>query len=160
MIKTIHEYDVKNIVFQPLYPETLLSKKLELSKEDREEFSVKVKEGLKLAKQLEITTNLEDFLFGNKFEATSSSPPCFLPWYYMCIQVNGKATPCPVPLISENAREKTLSEIWFGKKFNKFRKYLMEGKKPSDRCERCCGATMFETKKIKEMLNSFGTIFK
>ena len=64
--------------------------------------------------------------------------PCFLPWYTMNIDAVGNVTPCcNISSVGENMREKSLKEIWFGKRFDEIRKRMLRKDLP-DACSRCC----------------------
>lgn len=82
-------------------------------------------------------SNLYDYYFTNKI---ISKKKCVVPWSVFQIQSNGDCivmTRC-FDLVMGNILNQSFKEIWFGKKYNFFRKELKRAKLfPA--CVRCCG---------------------
>jgi MoaA/NifB/PqqE/SkfB family radical SAM enzyme len=146
--------------------------KLKLSKEQEKELIKILDESLKLAKELKVGTNVEEFkdseLFKkanvmnkaleSKVEKTEFinnilKAPCFYPWYNISIFADGIVQPCFIPQgKGEQIRGRSLSEIWFGSRFEKIREELMEGKL-SKFCAKCNPWNFRKMGEIRKELN-------
>jgi MoaA/NifB/PqqE/SkfB family radical SAM enzyme len=169
MVKLAYELGCDAISFQPMTVFSKFGEKLRLSNQQLELFSKIIPKVIKLANELKIFTNLNEFM---KDEAKNSnemdilikeeikkinneflSSPCFEPWYNMIIMPNGSVGPCAVfgGNSNVNVKEKTLKEIWFGKYFNDIRKRLLK-KKLFPWCKNCCVVVFEENKRLRREL--------
>lgn len=138
-----------HVYFLPMIEFTEFSKKLKIS----DEVKGYLLEGKDVSEKLAVSTNIDQIIKdelvakSNKMEEVilpseelknKTYIPCFLPWYGMNIDAVGNVTPCcNLSPMGENIREKSLDEIWLGKKFNKIRDRMLERDLPKE-CSRCC----------------------
>lgn len=83
--------------------------------------------------------NLKAYLSSNWGQMTDVYEKCFVPWVSTDIVANGDVTPCHVfyDLVLGNLYENSITEIWNGEKYKKFRAY-MESNKFMPICPGCC----------------------
>jgi radical SAM protein with 4Fe4S-binding SPASM domain len=83
--------------------------------------------------------NLEAYLTANWEKMSDLYTNCVIPWVSAEIVANGDVAPCHVfyDLVLGNLHENSISEIWNGEKFQRFRNY-MELKKFMSICPGCC----------------------
>ena len=74
-------------------------------------------------------------------------PHCPIPYLEPTIEADGNVYPCNLytdePLSMGNVYEQSFLEIWFGEKFQTFRKMLQEQGGLFTICNRCCQLTEF-----------------
>ena len=68
---------------------------------------------------------------------------CLIPFHEIVVFADGRVSPCCRFIVSnedsiavENCTKRSLKEIWFGEKFNLFRKRILENKVPEE-CKNC-----------------------
>jgi len=127
---------------------------LRLSKEKRKEFDSQIPKLIEYAKELKIETNLKDFLESETGTEQGKKEEkeflCFAPFYDLSISEEGNARFCQMsPPTSENIRDKSLGEIWFGMKMEDFRQKMLKKEYP-DFCTNCCSPRIFDMKNINE----------
>ncbi|MEM7825959.1 MAG: SPASM domain-containing protein, partial [Candidatus Aenigmatarchaeota archaeon] len=84
-----------------------------------------------------------------------ASVACYYPWYNISIFADGNVLPCFILKDkSENVREKTLKEIWFGSYFNEIRKAFLKNKLKVD-CSKC---NPWNLPKMEEIRNKLSTV--
>jgi len=154
MVKMAKKLNVQAFFIEPITMYTEKGEELKLKKEEAEEFKEIVKRAYPLADGLE--TNLQQFFSPELIEKTGKmtekikkniksgkknflSIPCFEPWWRMGIRVDGWVCPCGFldQDTTENVREKSLREIWFGKYFERRRNQLLQKDMP-EYCQKCC----------------------
>lgn len=83
--------------------------------------------------------NIEAYLTSSWDQMTDVYEKCFVPWVSADIVANGDVAPCHVfyDLVLGNLYENSITEIWNGKKYKKFRDY-MESNKFMPICPGCC----------------------
>jgi radical SAM protein with 4Fe4S-binding SPASM domain len=165
VVKLASELNCNFIYVLPMIEFTEFSKKLRIKDAEKaRDFLLKAKD---VAGELSVKTNIEqvikDFLMnkaGKMEEIILPSEklmdktyiPCFLPWYSMSIDAIGNVMPCcNLSPVGENIREKSLKEIWFGKKFNEIRNKMINRNLPSE-CSRCCVPLVDENRILREKL--------
>jgi MoaA/NifB/PqqE/SkfB family radical SAM enzyme len=174
MIELAHELGAEEVCIQLMIHKTSGCKDLELSKKQRYKLLKYVHEIKKIANICRINCNIEDFKDTKLIEKSSekkevlegdvvnikesgiAGAPCFFPWLYMGIFVDGTTQPCadaPIGKGFENIKKKSLSEIWYGEHFNEFRKRLID-RKLFAWCEKCCGNKIFESRTLRNQLLS------
>lgn len=79
---------------------------------------------------------------------------CFEPWIWPKIEANGEVWPCSTVSLKENINDKSFSEIWFGKKFDEFRKKILNKELPEE-CNNCVITHIEKTESIKQKLKNF-----
>ncbi len=171
LIKLAKKLHVKEIYFKPLHIFDIKcndADKMIIEKRQIEKVNKTISKGINISKELEIKTNLNSFLKKGfiekspdikeslnldikRYEKNSTQIPCFLPFYHISINPIGMAWPCttvPVDQEHESVRKNSLKEVWYGKKFNEFRKTLMNGNIP-ERCRGCCGGSVLNNQEIR-----------
>jgi len=83
--------------------------------------------------------NLEAYLTSNWDQMTDVYEKCIIPWVSTEIVANGDVAPCHIfyDLVLGNLYENSITDIWNGEKYKKFRDY-MELKKFMPICPGCC----------------------
>jgi len=124
----------------PLYPTEKQRKKLTEKMEDYKKYAEK------LGLELKFHFRPEDILPTHKVEKNESiknNMICMLPFHEIVVFADGRVAVCCNFIaypedseVIENVREKGLKEIWFGEKFNNFRRRILNGNLP-DRCREC-----------------------
>lgn len=174
-----HKVGASTLTFQPFMPEILsgftgtgenerrdISRKLSLDKNQRGELLSCLKEAKKLAEEYKIHANL-DFLTDDSVKCNTAqliksdsggkenpllSIPCYQPWWVLDINVNGGVGPCPITQSRESVKERSLSEMWYGERFDSVRKSLANREIPT-MCQTCCVISTFDNQKIRGILS-------
>ncbi len=77
---------------------------------------------------------------------------CYEPWIRPTINSDGNVTVCPLNQINlGNIKNKTFSEIWYGKEFNEFRNKMISSILP-DRCKNCNKLRPELNEKVRKIL--------
>ncbi|MEM5829496.1 MAG: radical SAM protein [Candidatus Aenigmatarchaeota archaeon] len=79
------------------------------------------------------------------------SLPCYMPWYFLMIRVDGSVSPCGELEISDSVRNKSLREVWFGEIFEKIRKEFVECQLPKT-CDKCRPNTLNDIKQMRRAI--------
>jgi len=168
MINLAYKCGADLIFFEPIY--SGYSKiDLKIPKEKTEDLIKYIKEGQKVAKNLNIDTNIKDFLEVHLTDKTNLrgkilkevdklngfiGAPCFRPWYLMGIKASGFSGCCSTFEAGEFIQGKHLNEVWFGNIFNKLREEIINKKIP-DYCSKCSIVVLNENRKLrKEILGN------
>ena len=159
LVKFAHEVGCNDITLIPLI---IFDQKIEkLKPEDDNKLKYKLKEGLSLANKLGIHTNFESLL-GNSYEDLKEplekgkfeNSPCYEPFLHILIKATGETTACCMLENSpENAKEKSLKEIWFGEYFENMRKDFVRWKMPEE-CKNCVHSQFIRNMWIREKLKT------
>jgi MoaA/NifB/PqqE/SkfB family radical SAM enzyme len=169
MVELANKLNVQVFFIEPITTYTEKGKVLKLKKKGVEEFKEIAKRAYFLAKNL--NTNLQQFFSPELIEKTGNmieeikknikdnkrnflSVPCYEPWWRMGIRVDGWVCPCGFldQNTTENIREKSLKEIWFGEYFKTRRKQLLYKEMPKY-CERCCTTLVLSNQIIRDELS-------
>jgi MoaA/NifB/PqqE/SkfB family radical SAM enzyme len=169
MVKLAKKLNVQVFFIEPVTTYTKKGKELKLKKREVEEFKEIAKKAYFLARNLE--TNLQQFFSPELIEKTGNmieeikknikddkrnflSVPCYEPWWRMGIRVDGWICPCGFldQNTTENIRQKSLKEIWFGEYFKTRRKQLLYEEMPKY-CERCCTTLLLSNHLIRDELS-------
>ncbi len=169
MIELCYDVGFQLVYFEPIYGGYLEKERLTLNEEEKEELQVHIKEAIRKAKELKISTNIDNFIRKdlidkNHFEETviketkkNNHPylniPCYQPWYLMGIKGCGLTGCCSTFEIGENIHSKTLKEVWNGKLFNKLRKEMLSKKLPHY-CSKCSVVVVMDNKEIRKHLKN------
>ncbi len=117
-----------------------------------------LKEGLRQAGQLHITTNIEYILANMPFSwysydrtsplARSNNKRCLKPWTCTYISVDGNVKPCDLlglngPVMG-NIMETPFESIWNGMEYQKFRRLIRLGERPAAICKHCFPSSLPE----------------
>jgi Fe-coproporphyrin III synthase len=152
MLKLCKKLHVDNFRLQELLNRSEKCKDLELNEKEREEFKKSLPRLLKYSKRLKLNTNLGNFDLIEKGKKFFVDYYCFSPFYELPISSNGNVRPCIIsPNIIGNIKNKSLKEIWFGKKMETFRERLLNKDFP-DYCKNCCSPRVFDMKSINEKI--------
>lgn len=165
-----HKYGCKDIQIQPM---TIWGKEgqgLKLNDQQIEESKQELQKAQKKSKEYNINSNIQSLLNLEYVKNTNRmdkiikevpksndnpflSLPCFEPWYNMIILPNGTVSPCSISgnKINENIQEKSLQEIWCGKRFNAVRERLSK-KRLFEYCKQCCTVVHIENQRIRQEL--------
>jgi MoaA/NifB/PqqE/SkfB family radical SAM enzyme len=163
-IKLAKSMNCNLITFQSLMESASETKNLKIK--NLRIFREKVKKAIKLAKAINMATNLENFLnleyikysdkvgefFLKDVEGKKGifSIPCYDPWYVIVVTQRGKVGPCAV-WAERNSKNSSLSlkKAWYGDYFNLIRekmiKHEMEG------CL-CCTHKIINTRRWREKI--------
>lgn len=107
-------------------------------------------------KLLENTSNARDLLLEDVKKYANDkflSIPCYAPWFSLIIRTDGSVLHCgewdfPV----ENARNKSLHDIWSGEAFSKIREDFLKGKL-HESCNKCRPNVINDTRQIREAIS-------
>lgn len=156
MIELAAELDVSTVDFQPLSVWFPSLKDMELTEDQVSGFNPIIAGTRELAEKNDIQTNIDIFL-QRKWEEDKMSNdgveedgakeeresffalPCYLPWYFISVQEDGRVNPChTLDSGEENVKEKSLKEIWEGGYFEQVRRRMIS-KDFFERCiKNCC----------------------
>jgi MoaA/NifB/PqqE/SkfB family radical SAM enzyme len=165
MIELASEVGAELVFFEPIYP-GYSDIDLSIPKERKKELINSVKRCEKLAKSLGIDTNAKDFLevqLADKSDLRRRilkevedvngfiGAPCFRPWYLMGIKASGFSGCCSTFERGEFIQGKHLSEVWFGKVFNKIREEMLNKQIP-DYCSKCSIVVFNENRMLRKMM--------
>lgn len=172
MIKLANELGVQEVLLNALNIWKPEISNLRLAEEQETELRDMVRESKKLAEELNVGNNFDEFLHSELFRKanvmddvmekevgkTSSNEllnvPCYYPWYNISIFADGMIQPCFIPQgKGESIRGKTLKDIWFGECFSEIRD-SMKKNKLSKHCARCNPWNLKKMKEIRNELNS------
>jgi MoaA/NifB/PqqE/SkfB family radical SAM enzyme len=169
MIKLAKKLNINGICLNALNVWKPEINKLKLNEKETEELKEILWKSKKLAKELGISTNVEDFLNFLFFEKANvmnkamveevkinknlfASIACYYPWYNISIFSDGRTLPCFILKDEgENVKNKSLKEIWFGEYFNGIRKMFFENKLKDD-CSKCNPWNLPKMKEIRDKL--------
>jgi len=160
----------EDITFIPLIVYDEYIKSLGLDETQNSEFYNLIPSSVDKSKELGINTNLEDIrnqfiedttkmddvilseiksLPGREF----ASLPCFQPFLHLLIKPDGEVTCCcMVDSLKDNLKNKSLKEIWYGKKFEYFRNKFLEKELPED-CKTCVFSQFVRNKELRTKLS-------
>lgn len=137
------------ILFQPIDLPYNPEKRNEFIPEKLDVLKGEYEKTLRLCMDLKMNTNINFLLkhfkeFENKYKFLPRfnwERTCSNPWFSVYIQVDGKVTPCCSIVGDEyvigNLHNNTFKELWNNKKFQKFRKLIRDGNRPTKACKTC-----------------------
>lgn len=166
MVQLASDLDLNQLFLQPLtVPDNDLGRKLRLNQDQVESSSQKLEKAIELADKLDLSHNLRDIddkivgesscmdsVIESEGEETKDFPAslyCFLPWIYIGVRADGGISPCPVDMIIDNVKEKSIEEVWTGEDYKKIRKEIRNHNLRGD-CKSCCPVTVFSNRDIRE----------
>jgi MoaA/NifB/PqqE/SkfB family radical SAM enzyme len=165
MVELASKVGADLVFFEPIYT-GYSSIDLSIPKEKNRELVKSIKRCEKIAKNLGVNTNARDFLEVKLVDKSDLrekmlkevknidgfiGAPCFRPWYLMGIKASGFAGCCSTFEIGEFIQGKHLSEVWFGKTFNKLRKEMLNKQIP-DYCSKCSIVVFNENRFLRKMI--------
>jgi radical SAM protein with 4Fe4S-binding SPASM domain len=128
----------------------------------------KIKYGLKLSKDLNINTNLDEFLrdFSNyksiyiKLDAEMQNKVCLLPYLQCFVSIDGEVAPCCALYCNEgvsvgNVFENNFIDVWNGKKMQNIRKSFAQKNNNFKVCKDCIPRSLSVLLKMSKMLPGF-----
>lgn len=167
MIDLAFEVNASRVDFTYILPLTKHTKKLELNKEQSEEFNRNIPLVLRYAQQKKVLTNVGDYRTGEKIInehnaiVTNNKKPkdwlfsvkCYNPWVSMIVLANGLVGPCcryTDDKYMGDIRTESLVDIWFGKKFQEYRGNMKHNRLS---CIKYCPSTeVIRNRRLKEEL--------
>lgn len=169
MAKLAKKLNVQAFFVEPITVYTKKGKGLKLRKEEVEEFKEIARKAYSFANGLE--TNLNQFFSSELIEKTGEmteeikklvksnrkdfiSISCYEPWWRIGIRVDGWTCPCGFldQSTTENVRNRSLKEIWYGKYFEDRRRQLLQKEMPNY-CRKCCTTLVQFNQIIREELS-------
>ena len=169
MIKFGFETGCSGVNFEPLIVWSEEGEKLKIREEDMGLLKKNIKEALKIARKLNVPTNLGDWLkeelvkkedmkkLMEKFKKGEKSlvnAPCFNPWLGLEIRVSGRVTVCRLcddETGCDNILDKSLKEIWFGEYFEKMREDFIHWNLPRY-CSNCASGVFISNERLRRKL--------
>ncbi len=86
------------------------------------------------------------------------SSTCFKPFDNMAIKFDGLAGHCGLLTKGDNVKEKSLSEIWYGRKMKQVRKDMLK-KKLFDHCHKCCPSDITYRRRLRDKFRALNDKF-
>jgi MoaA/NifB/PqqE/SkfB family radical SAM enzyme len=84
--------------------------------------------------------------------------PCYAPWLFLMVRVDGTVLHCgEMDTPVDNIRNKSLRDVWFGKKFEEVRSLFRKGKLPSS-CEKCRPNIINDMRQIRKSIVKYRNI--
>jgi len=174
MVELAKEVGANAIFVEPMVLFSPLAKTLQLTEKETRELPYYVKETRELGDKYGIHTTIStvgvELEFDKKIaEKTNKareiliedakkysdeilSLPCYAPWYFLMIRADGSALPCgELEIEPENLRNKSLREVWFGKKFEDLRKQFVLGNIPLS-CDKCRPNVINDIRQIRRAI--------
>ncbi|MFH1849283.1 MAG: radical SAM protein [archaeon] len=154
------------VFIEPVTSYSEAGEALRLNPVQQHEFTRIATKAAGLADKYAITTNLRRFFETRLVEKTGSmkevlstgragfvNMPCFEPFYRMGIRVDGRVGPCGFfdEAATENIRNRTLEQIWYGPYFQKRRQDMLDSSL-SDYCRKCCTTLVTNNLEIRKEL--------
>lgn len=174
MIKLASELELQEVLLNALNIWRPEIKSLKLTEEQETELKNIVRESKKLAEELNVGNNFDEFLHSELFRKANAmddvmkkevgkifsndllNVPCYYPWYNISIFADGVVQPCFIPQgKGEQIKSRNLRDIWFGESFSEIRE-SMKKNKLSKYCARC---NPWNFKKMEEIRNELGSMF-
>ena len=171
MVNLAHKLKIEYFFTEPLMVYYDDAEKLRLNAKDRRELSKYVEKARLLAEKYSIDNNFGTIDRNLEEEIVKSasrmkplllkdveglpkgliSAPCLKPWDTISIRYDGKTGHCGFVEHGENAREKSLVDIWYGKFFNKARKMMLK-KKLFPHCHKCVPSDLTQRRRFRKQL--------
>ncbi len=173
LIELAKEIGVDEVLLNALNIWSSEIEKLKLTDDQEKELIPILDNARRLADDLDISTNIEEFLKSELFKKANImdkvmknetknqndsstdnilNVPCYYPWYNLSIFPDGTVQPCFIPQgTGEQIKDKKLKEIWFGRVFSDFRNQMKKGN-VSKYCEKCNPWNLEKMSEIRENL--------
>jgi MoaA/NifB/PqqE/SkfB family radical SAM enzyme len=175
MVELAHELKADAIFVEPMVLFSPLAEHLKLQKKEIEELVTYVEKARELGEKYYIlptiscvgtelefdkeivkrTSEAKEVLIkeAKKFDGNKIlSLPCYSPWYFLMIRVDGSAIPCgELEEYVENVRNKSLEDVWFGEKFQNLRNLFISQKLPSS-CDKCRPNVLNDIRQIRRAI--------
>ena len=170
-IELAHDVGFQLVYFEPLYSGYVKGERLHLNEEETEEMQPFIREAKRRAEELGVSTNVERFakrkdlvdkgdLSKTILREAGNDPdswlslPCYQPWFLMGIKGSGLAGCCSSFEIGEHIHHKSLTEVWYGKVFDKLRGGMLDKKLPFY-CDKCSIYVVMDNKEIRKKMPQF-----
>ncbi len=169
MIDISAELGVNSFFVEPITVYSEIGKRMKPNQSDYETFRDIAKNANLKANEFGIETNLSNFVESRFMEKTGEmidlikedsgdsldfySIPCYEPWYRMGIRVDGSVCPCGFfdQGTTDNIKEKSLHDIWYGDYFEKRRYQLLNNDLPHH-CKKCCVTLVVNNQRLRNEL--------
>ncbi|MAG50774.1 hypothetical protein CL621_04020 [archaeon] len=154
MIEFASDVECEDITFIPLIEFDKFEKNIVLNDEQKEEFQGYIRDIEKLAKQNNINTNIDNLSNKENKNSKDFLKFCFEPFLHMVIKSNGEVTPCcMIDSTKENIKDKSITEIWYGKYFSELRKRFLEGNL-LENCKNCVLSQAIRNEELQKNLEN------
>jgi len=178
MIVWGYKLGTSGVCFEPINVWSKEGAKLKLKERETKEFQELIPFALKMARKLNVPTNLEslqetkliekkemDKLILKDLEKVKEkeakkyplfNAPCFNPWLNLEVRISGHVVPCRICDTHQYASKlhnKSLKEIWLGNYFTRIRKQIMERRLPRY-CKTCASGIIIDFRDIRKELQS------
>jgi MoaA/NifB/PqqE/SkfB family radical SAM enzyme len=170
-VELANELKADYMFVEPLMVYSESGKKLKLNKKQRDELQTYIKKAKKLAEKYKIdnnfatkdknldseivkkTSRMKSLLISdtNSFSGFLSVP-CFRPWNNMTIKYNGLVGHCGLILEGDNIKDKSLKDVWYGKKMGIIREKMIK-KKLLEHCSRCVPSDVTQRRRLRKELS-------
>lgn len=171
LIKIAHKYKCGAFYLNPLKGYNEYAEQFKLSEKQLRAFQAHVKKAKRIMEDYNLINNLDAFIEDVKVIDKSDNmsqilaknrneqfgfdqSPCYEPWYNIAVNQYGQTSICCEMVEenkTENVKDKSLREIWFGEPFNNIRKTLKKGIL-FERCLKCGVWQVKHTQKIQKLL--------
>lgn len=171
IVELAHSLGIAYVFTEPLMVYSEAGKRLKLNSKSSDELSLVIERAKRLAEKYEIDNNFatqDKNLEKEVVEKTSEmepllleevkglprgliSAPCFKPWDRIVIRYDGSTGWCGYVENGENAREKSLREIWFGELFENARKKMLK-KELFSHCSKCVPSDFTQRRRFRKEL--------
>ncbi len=179
MVLLAKELGAEALFAEPMVVYTEEGEKLRLNKEEIKKLPTIIKKTRELAKQYNILATITCLDPDKKFQGeliqkTSDIRevlikdakknkkgilriPCYYPWFYLMIRADGSAVHCGEYTEGEESiSNKTLSEVWYGEKFNRIREQF--SKNLPAYCKMCRPNVIGDMRMIRRGIKLYGNI--
>jgi len=172
MVELANKLKVEYMFIELLIVYSKYGKELKLNDEQLKEFSKHLKKTKKIAKEYGIDNNFSNFdrnldeeLIKNSSEMNNVvkedmgkhlhpflSIPCYDPWFHMTIKADGRVISCDVAIDeSDNIKNKSLKDIWYGSYFENYRKRMLSKEIP-EFCAQCNPSHTTQRRRLRKEL--------
>jgi len=152
IVKLASELGVDSIKFESLTVHSKIGGKLELDRKQIEEFQQDIPKIDNLSNELNVKTNILDFIKKEEKKNGFSNLICYEPWYHLVIKTDGAVGPCCLADDKViNVKEMSLKEIWFGSYFENLRENILKKNFPRY-CSICNIGQVFQNQLIRQEL--------
>lgn len=170
-VEFCHQLKADHIFVEPLMLFSKLGESLKLNEAESEELQGYIKETKKLAERYKIDNNfstkdenLKKDLVNNTgkmknillddvkgIEDSFLSAPCDRPWNNMAIKYDGLVGHCGLLLKGENAKHKSLRNIWYGPFLEEVRTKMLR-KELFEHCSKCVPSDVTQRRRLRREL--------
>ncbi len=165
LVELCKKLGIEEINLMHMLVSSKYGKKLELNNKQYLILLKHLKDASILSRKYKIKNNFYEIseFYKNIFNKKSQGIKqiCFEPFWHLVIGTSGYAVPCNMSLdncifpkneFAENIKKKSLEKIWFGKKFENFRKGVLDLENKNSLCQECCSNIIIKSDSDKKSL--------